>query len=596
MDNNWALKELHIEGMTCASCAIRIENALKKLDGVGEVSVSYGSGRAKISYDKEKITLSKIIAAIEKLDYQVTNKPAQGQNTGQRPKESSKMSVSQLIGFGIIIFAGYFILKNTVGFSFMPNVTQNMGYGILFVVGLITSIHCVAMCGGINLSQCVNYRTAGGEGGRFAKLKPSLLYNAGRVLSYTVIGGVVGAIGSVFSFSGAAKGVVAILAGVFMVIMGVNMLGVFPWLKKITPRMPRMFGNKVHSNNGKYGPFVVGLLNGLMPCGPLQTMQIYALGTGSFLAGAASMFVFSLGTVPLMFGFGALSSFLSGRFTRKMMKVSAALVVILGLIMLNRGFTLSGFTSIGVNAAAASPGSVAELSGGKQHVTTKLGASSYTPITVQKGVPVRWDIKADAASLNGCNSIVTIPQYNISKPLQAGDNYIEFTPSETGTIPYTCSMGMINSTISVVPDIKNIPAQIAQTQQNGNTNGNPDVGVAKINGNEQDVTVKVGNNGYSPAILVLQKGVPAKIKFDVSTLSSCNVDVVFPELNGSINLSSQTETPLINPTSDFSFRCGMGMLSGYVKVVDDLNKIDLNAIREQAKNYVSTGGGMACCR
>ena len=83
-------------------------------------------------------------------------------------------------------------------------------------------------------------------------------------------------------------------------------------------------------------------MNGLMPCGPLQAMQLYALGTGSFLAGALSMFIFSLGTVPLMFGLGALSSLLSSKFTSRMMKVSAALVLLLGLVMVNRGLALSG--------------------------------------------------------------------------------------------------------------------------------------------------------------------------------------------------------------------------------------------------------------
>ena len=81
--------------------------------------------------------------------------------------------------------------------------------------------------------------------------------------------------------------------------------------QKTEPSNAKLFGNKIYSNNGKHGPFYIGLLNGLMPCGPLQAMQIYALGTGSFVMGAASMFFFSVGTVPLMFGFGVLSSILS---------------------------------------------------------------------------------------------------------------------------------------------------------------------------------------------------------------------------------------------------------------------------------------------
>lgn len=447
-------KVLRIDGMTCANCEIKIEKRLRALEGVREANVSYNNGSAKIVYDPRIITRSRIVDEIEKLDYKVLsgqNKDAVNtKKSGAKP--SDKMPINQLLGIIIVIIAIFVLIRNTIGFNFIPAISQNMGLGILFVVGLITSIHCIAMCGGINLSQCVSYDTPP-NASRLSKLRPSLMYNAGRVISYTVVGGVVGAIGSVISFSGMAKGVVAILSGVFMLIMGLNMLNIFPWLRKLTPRMPKIFGRSIHGG-GKKGPFIVGLLNGLMPCGPLQAMQIYALGTGSFAAGALSMLVFSLGTVPLMFGFGAVSSFLSGKFTKKMMKVSAVLVMILGVIMLNRGFTLSGLDVIGGIAAKSAPNSVfvAKIDGNIQTITTKLGAG-YTPITVQKGVPVKWTIQADAGSINGCNQTMVIPKLNITKKLVPGDNVITFTPSETGNISYSCSMGMIRSNISVVSDL-----------------------------------------------------------------------------------------------------------------------------------------------
>jgi sulfite exporter TauE/SafE len=90
------------------------------------------------------------------------------------------------------------------------------------------------------------------------------------------------------------------------------------------------------------GPFIVGLLNGLMPCGPLQAMQLYALSTGSVIMGAASMFVFSAGTVPLMFALGAVNSVLNARFSRVMTTVSAVLVLVLGLAMLTNALALLG--------------------------------------------------------------------------------------------------------------------------------------------------------------------------------------------------------------------------------------------------------------
>ena len=136
------------------------------------------------------------------------------------------------------------------------------------------------------------------------------------------------------------------------------------------------------------------------------------------------MFLFSLGTVPLMFGFGAISSFLSNKFTHKMLKVSAILVIVLGLIMVNRGLSLSG---IGL-AASAKGSNMAQIVGDLQEVQTTMESGRYQPLVVQKGIPVRWTIKAKRSDLNGCNNPLTIPKYGIQKTLVPGNNIIEFTP------------------------------------------------------------------------------------------------------------------------------------------------------------------------
>ncbi len=333
MSDQVITKTLTVSGMTCSSCEIKIENKLKKIVGVVSVEATYATEIVSVTFDASQVSIDNLIKAIERLDYQVITNPSPVKKTADH---------SALLAIGIILLALYIIIKNTVGFNFIPEIKPTMGYGLLFVIGLLTSLHCIAMCGGINLSQSVAY--GAGEKNTFSKLKPSILYNAGRVTSYTIVGGIVGAIGSVVSLSGSAKGLVSIIAGVFMILMGFNMLHIFshPLLRKLTPRLPKSLGKIIHSNKRNAGPFYIGLFNGLMPCGPLQSMQLYALGTGSFVAGALSMFLFSLGTVPLMFSFGAVSSFLSSNFTNNMMKVSAALVMLLGLIMLNRGLNLSG--------------------------------------------------------------------------------------------------------------------------------------------------------------------------------------------------------------------------------------------------------------
>ena len=182
-------------------------------------------------------------------------------------------------------------------------------------------------------------------------LRPAFLYNLGRVCSYTAVGFILGTVGMLIDGGGSTglpvvfQGMLKIIAGVIMVIMGLRMLGIFPWHAKFHIRMPGIVYEKISAEKAKSGqPFVVGLLNGLMPCGPLMSMQIVALASGNPAAGALSMFAFSLGTVPLMMGLGSMVILLGRRFAGKVMSVGAVFVTVLGLAMLSQGVNLSGFS------------------------------------------------------------------------------------------------------------------------------------------------------------------------------------------------------------------------------------------------------------
>ncbi len=449
---NYIKETYKVHGMSCTGCEAVIEEALKRLDGISEVKASFSKNVLTAVYDPEHMNFGKIRATLKKVGYPIEK--AQDKITIKPANDSNKpISVAQFIGVAVTLLALYVIINNTVGFNFIPEVTSAMGYGVLFVVGLLTSLHCVAMCGGINMSQCVSGSDT--AIGAKAKVKPSLFYNLGRVTSYTIIGGIVGTLGSVVSFSGWARGLIAILSGIFMVIMGLSMTGLFPWLNKITPRLPRIFREKAGSAGSGKGPFIVGLLNGLMPCGPLQAMQLYALGTGSFIAGALSMFFFSLGTLPLMFGLGAIVTMLGSKFTKNMMKISAVLVAVLGIIMLGRGLALSGVSvpslpTATVSGTAASTAETAIDENGVQNIASTLTGRGYPDITVKKGVPVVWNLQADSSKINGCNKTLIISEFNFQLDLKAGDNIIKFTPTESGTITYSCWMGMQTGTIKVV--------------------------------------------------------------------------------------------------------------------------------------------------
>ncbi|MDR1069267.1 MAG: sulfite exporter TauE/SafE family protein, partial [Gracilibacteraceae bacterium] len=336
-------KRLRIDGMTCASCQNKIERKLLGTAGVERAEVSYSEGTAAVTYDTDIISLKNIVAVIEKLDYRVLA------GDERRQADISRVAAILVIIVSLYVLLQQFGILNLLVPSQLAD--AKMGYGMLFVIGLITSVHCIAMCGGINLSQSIPRGEAlAAKTTRFAAFTPTLLYNLGRVASYTAIGFILGFAGLIFGGGADAglptmlQGILKLIAGAFMVVMGINMLGLFPQLRKLNPGMPKIFSRKVGASAARSkSPLFVGLLNGLMPCGPLQSMQIVALASGNPLAGALSMFLFSLGTVPLMLGLGSAVSALGKKFTQKVMSVGAVLVVVMGLAMLSQGGSLSGF-------------------------------------------------------------------------------------------------------------------------------------------------------------------------------------------------------------------------------------------------------------
>jgi sulfite exporter TauE/SafE/copper chaperone CopZ len=460
--SNLTTKTLRVDGMTCTSCEDRIERKLKSTQGITDVRASFADGSVRVTCDTDVIGFDAAAKIIEDLDYRVM-----GEN---EPARAARVDILKVIWVAVALYELYAILDRfgllDIFYAF-PEAKAGMGWGMLFTIGLLTSMHCIAMCGGINLSQSVSKSKsqplssnpsslprAMAErvyGGRFAALRAGFLYNMGRVASYTIIGGLVGALGSVVSVSGSARGWVQLVAGAFMVIMGLNMLNVFPWLRRLNPHMPKVFAAKIHAG-GNRTPLYVGLLNGLMPCGPLQAMQLYALSTGSFVRGALAMLFFSLGTAPLMFGLSALSGLLSKKFAHGMMTVGATLVVIMGIAMFGNGMNLSGIYAPSVFApGGAGQGVAARIEGDVQVVRTELASGRYAPISVRVGVPVQWTIHAEPGTLNGCNNRIIIPEYGrMQKKLEPGDNLVEFTPTRSGTFVYSCWMGMIRSRITVL--------------------------------------------------------------------------------------------------------------------------------------------------
>ncbi|MFZ5642923.1 MAG: sulfite exporter TauE/SafE family protein [Bacillota bacterium] len=508
---------IRVSDMHCQSCESRIEDTLGKLPGVSRVKADKGAGTVEVEYHPDITGLEEIESALSSLGYE---------NGGK-----NKVWV-----YGLpFLFALIFILGSVYGnVDLDAMLNGKVTYLVIFIIGIVTSLHCAGMCGGLMLSQVISP----GEGGRRAAAFSSLSYHTGRVVSYTIIGGAVGAIGGIISFSLPLKAGIMVLAGIFMILIGLN-IGGFKIIGGRTLKFPL-----VNSPGGRRkSPFVVGLLNGFMPCGPLQTMQLYALGTGSAAAGAVSMLVFALGTMPLMLGFGVLASFLNRGYTRNILKLSGMLVIVLGLVMANRGLALVGVSLPGGDLLASrtvgeSAVAKAEIQDGLQTVKMSANNQGYTPrmLVVQKGIPVRWVISGD--QLNSCNNALVVPSLNIQKKLSPGENTIEFTPASTADISFSCWMGMIRGVIKVVDDLKtaDLSGVKAPPSFGGGSCCSVDQGQARdsiygsdlskvptdylikkavINGQTQSASFEGIGYEFTPQYLLMNKDIPAKINFDL---------------------------------------------------------------------------------
>jgi uncharacterized protein len=455
-------KEIRIAGMHCKNCEKRVSEALRDIDGLTAVSVDWKMGRATVTFDDEKVGLREITDKLGRVGYNAT--PVGGGNSAgdgiDRRLPKAAGVVFTALGIGIII---YLLMKLSSAVS-IPDITQSMGLGLLFVVGLLTGFHCVGMCGGF----VVGYTAKAAADGKHPALS-HLQYGAGKLVSYTVMGAAFGLLGSFVTFTPFMRGVVGILAGIFLLVYGLSMLGRFSWTKRIRMASPAFLTRFIDRQSNRSGsPLVIGLLNGLMiACGPLQAIYIMAAGTGSALEGARSLFVFGAGTLPVMLGFGLVTGALSGRATRKILVASGIVVMVLGVIMINRGLALSGkmpnLSSLPVSGIV-SEDKVAlagvEMKDGYQIIRMKVTRNGWEPdrFVLVRGVPVKWIITG--VEINSCNNAIVVPEYGLKFPIKKGEQVIEFTPREKGVISWSCWMGMIRGTF-VVKDAEEIAAGAA---------------------------------------------------------------------------------------------------------------------------------------
>lgn len=578
---NIKTEKIKVYDMTCNSCENRVEKSLKKLNGVVIAKATYTKEQVIVEYDTELCDIDKIKESIKSAGYSVEN-------------SNNYKVIGIFILAAVIIFLG----SSTGGFD-MNDKLNGASYIVLFIIGMLTSIHCVGMCGGIMLSQSILKK----DESKLQAIRPAILYNAGRVIAYTLIGGIVGSLGSALSLSLTVKSAMQIFAGIFMVILGLNMAG-FSIFRKLSIKLPWSdcsLKRKIKT------PFLVGILNGLMPCGPLQTMQLYALGTGSATKGALAMFLFALGTVPLMLTFGTLSGLLSKGYTKKILKMSGFLVIILGIIMGNRGLALAGVgipnfmdgrdNSITSSSSQADMGK-AILKDGFQEITMTVDGSGFTPnqFYVKKNVPVKWIIKGDA--INPCNNAIAIPALNLERTIKSGENIIELNPGEKD-LNFSCWMGMIKGVIKVTDDINTVDTskldELTQEEKAPSIYGDDlskvltDRLIKKttVSDNTQTINIRAIGYEFEPVIVVANKDMSAKIAIDLRAFDAYDekIEIVNSDTKehiASVNGENGVVTMEVKfkETGKFAIVNSSNVLT-VIQVVDDINSIDLEEIREQ---------------
>ncbi|MHB1341808.1 MAG: urease accessory protein UreH domain-containing protein [Coriobacteriia bacterium] len=334
-----------------------------------------------------------------------------------------------------------------------------------FALGLATSVHCISMCGPMVVTYVVKCTDDTDWRGRLA---PNLTYQGMKIFSYTVVGVVLGAIGSAFNIDAIRPWVMAV-AGVFMIILGLGMTGYAPWAVRLTPRPPKALvtalsrlRRKASDDAGKGEstlavPAAFGLLTGLMPCAPLQAAQLVAASSGSALAGGVTMLAFGIGTAPLMLAFGTASSMIPGAWKKRLHLALAVVVMVSGLVFLNRAALLTGFPLSSKAVTSALSGSqeqamsdYAVAPDGTVEVPLVIQSIQYFPSSLVIPAGTRVRLSVDRREDDPCSDRLVIPGMGIDVALAPNaTTNIELPASEPGTYPMTCGMGMMSGHVVV---------------------------------------------------------------------------------------------------------------------------------------------------
>lgn len=442
-------KKFFIKGMHCVSCEKLLDDEFRQIAGVKDVRVDRLKNTGEVDYEEMEPNFSEIQRVAKKFGYEAF------ENEIKKDDAKSKSAFADWIKaiVIVIVIVGLFKFFQNSGLIDRINIqSANVSFGMAFLIGLVASVSsCLAVVGAVIIAFGEKYKT---EGSGFFNnaVKPNLLFHAGRLATFFVLGGLLGLIGGELNVSGNFISIFTIIIAIVMGWLGLNILGVVPSISSIGISMPKFMTanwSRLKASEHKAAPFVLGGLSFFLPCGFTQSMQIFALTSGSFWIGGMTLLIFALGTVPSLLILGITTSWTKGNKMVVFQKVAGILVVLFAIFTLQSGLALRGVNTNVLSTQDAkkteqkNDATGQKVVGEQQIVEMHVLSSGFSPATlkIKKGVPVKWVIKGD--QVTGCTNKIIVPSLNISKSLKSGDNVVEFTPKTTGTIPFSCWMGMV---------------------------------------------------------------------------------------------------------------------------------------------------------
>ena len=435
--------KINIKGMHCRSCEMLIEEELLKVPGVAKVSVHHQKGIAYVDCQND-INNAEITKAIERAGY--------SQGIDQQGWISRDPRDYHELGTVFLLVMGAYLLARGLGIFGLSDLISGSynSLPVVFLIGLTAGVStCMALVGGLVLGASARFSAANPGASKLEKFKPHLLFNLGRIISYFILGGLIGWVGSFFQLSTSVLGILTIVVGLVMLVLGGQLVDIFPVLKKVSFTLPKSIGRALGIKE-QTNPAILGATTFFLPCGFTQAMQLYAMSTGSPITGALTMGVFALGTAPGLLGVGGLTSIVKGSFARLFFKGAGVVVAMLAIFNISNGINLLGIFPSVLGSETSDP--AVKIVNGFQEIYMKQNSNGYTPnnFTITQGIPVRWIITSE--NINTCASSIISSKLGIRQGLRKGQNIIEFTPTEAGTMRFSCSMGMFTGSFNVVAD------------------------------------------------------------------------------------------------------------------------------------------------